>query len=140
MILADALILDASVAAAIFFTEPGWSEKARAMADGRTVLLAPDFLFIEMASIASKKTRRGEVPIAFAERALSSLSTVVSEVIPSAPFIERAFALSVAHGVSVYEGLYLALAEQRGCPVVTADIKLVERAKAGGLGRLVQAL
>jgi predicted nucleic acid-binding protein len=136
----DVLILYASVAAAIFFTEPGRSEKARDVAGGRIDLIAPDFLFIEMASIASKKVRRGEVPIAFAERALASLPTLLSEVISSSPLIGRAFALSAAHGVSVYDGLYLALAEERGCPVLTADIKLVERGRAAGLGVLVRAL
>jgi predicted nucleic acid-binding protein len=44
-----------------------------------------------------------------------------------AGLLPRAFAISVAHSVTVYDSLYVALAEQRDIPLVTADERLIRR-------------
>ena len=44
-----------------------------------------------------------------------------------APLMQRAFAISVAHMVTIYDALYVALAEQRDIPLVTMDQRLVRR-------------
>jgi predicted nucleic acid-binding protein len=53
---------------------------------------------------------------------------------------DRAFQLSCEHGLSAYDGAYLALAEDEGLRVLTADIRLLRRAETSGLSHLVQAL
>ena len=44
-----------------------------------------------------------------------------------AELMPRAFALSVAYGVTVYDSLYAALAEKHDIPLVTADVRLLRR-------------
>ena len=46
---------------------------------------------------------------------------------PIASLAPRAFAISVAQMVTIYHSLYVALAEQRDIPLVTADEKLMQR-------------
>lgn len=44
---------------------------------------------------------------------------------PSMPLLPRAYALSSAHRIGIYDCLYAALAEREGCEFVTADDRLV---------------
>lgn len=133
------LVLDASVAAKLFFEEQG-STQAAELADAGAIFTAPDFIHVEFASIASTKVRRGEVSERMARDALASLPFALDRTVPAAPLTHRAFALAVSHGCSVYDGIYLALAEQRDCPVITADQRLIARVTSVGLSHLVQAL
>jgi predicted nucleic acid-binding protein len=132
------LILDASVAAKILFEEEDsnvardWRKRAR--------LTAPDFLLIEMASIAAKRLRRKLCAGEEASRAVRDVAKLVDDLRPSAPLAPRAYEIARDHGVSAYDGLYLALAEKVGAAVLTADAKLVEKARAAGLGKLVRPL
>jgi predicted nucleic acid-binding protein len=52
------VVVDASVAAKVFFLEAG-SDRARAMLTSGAVIAAPDLLFVEMASLAAKRVGRG---------------------------------------------------------------------------------
>jgi predicted nucleic acid-binding protein len=131
--------LDASVAAAALFPE-AQTAQARARLNALDGLLAPDLLFAEMASIAAKKVRRGLATQEDALEVLARVRDLVIETVPCRLHYERAFALAARHGFSAYDSLYLALAEARGAPVITADEKLVRRAAEAGLSALVEAL
>ncbi len=46
---------------------------------------------------------------------------------PLEGLVPRAFAIGVACGVTIYDALYVALAEKYDIPMVTADAKLIRR-------------
>jgi predicted nucleic acid-binding protein len=46
---------------------------------------------------------------------------------PVLNWMPRAFEISVAHSVTIYESVYVALAEQRDIPLVNADERLIRR-------------
>ncbi len=133
--MADEVVMDASVAAKCFFTEEG-SALARAFVAGGPVLIAPDLIFAEIASVASKKVRRGDISALLGDEAVHALDDLIDEVVPTAELAHRAFELAVAFGFSAYDGVYLALAERRATRVVTTDLKLIERAARAGLAGL----
>jgi len=137
--MAAEVVLDASVAAKLFFIEAG-SEAARALALSDARLIAPDLLWIEMASIAAKRVRTDGLDEARAGRAVSALGEIVAEFHPMGGLAARAFALASRHGMSAYDAAYVALAEQRGAVVVTADARLVAKARGAGLGAYVRLL
>lgn len=137
--MAARLVLDASVAGAAFFTEEG-SDLARDLLASRRDFIAPDLLFVEIASLASKKVRRGEASTRLAMAALDALGEILSEIVPGKPFAARAFAYAADHGFSAYDGLYLAVADHHGAKVITADMKMYRRAVELGLGHLVAPL
>jgi len=133
------LVLDASVAAKIFFQEEG-SETARRVLKGGASLLAPDLLFVEMASLAVKRVRRGLSTPHDAAFAVRSLRTLIDAVTPVATLCDRAFDLAIQHGFSAYDSAYLVLAEAEGAVMLTADVRFVRLAIAAGWGGRVQAL
>jgi predicted nucleic acid-binding protein len=132
-------VLDASVAAKVFFFEEG-SEAARACVSSGDFVCAPDLLFIELASVAAKRVRQGISSDDRALGALRSVGSIVDLVAPSRDHSERAYALARDHGFSVYDSVYLALAEERAIPVVTADERLLRRAESAGMGARVRRL
>jgi predicted nucleic acid-binding protein len=66
---------------------------------------------------------RGMIEADAAERSLRAAEHLVVDRYPHPPLQARAWQLR--DGVSFYDGLYVALAELLGLPLVTADIKLV---------------
>ncbi len=137
--MAAEIVLDASVAAKLFFIEAG-SEAARALALSDARLIAPDLLWIEMASIAARRVRTDGLDEARAGRAVSALDQIVAEFHPMGGLADRAFALASRHGMSAYDAAYVVLAEQRGAVVVTADARLVAKARGAGLDAYVRLL
>lgn len=132
-------VLDASVAAKCFFEEVG-SDSAVQLVRSTPRLIAPDLIHAELASIAAKKVRRGEVTHDIGLEAVRRITNLLHEVVPVESLSERAFVLAVEVGCSVYDGLYLSLAEARGCRMATADERLVRRATSANLGHLVEQL
>ena len=132
-------VVDASVLAKCMFDEEG-SALALERLSGATDLLAPDFILVELASIAAKKVRRGEERRSYADEALGRAPAVLTELVQATSLAAGAFRLATTYGVSVYDGLYLQLAVDRSRPMLTADLRLVARARGGGLERLVAPL
>jgi predicted nucleic acid-binding protein len=133
------VVLDASVAAKLYFTED-LSDLAEAAVRTADFLIAPDLLFIELARVAAKQVRRGTTTPAIGARAMDLMHGLLDETVPLEALAKRAFELAARHGVSAYDGAYLALAEERKLQVLTADVRLLRRADAEGLSHLTRAL
>jgi len=137
--LADELVMDATVAAKCFFHEDG-SEIAVPMVAAGVRLVAPDLIHTEFAAIAALKARRGETTPEIAAAAVAHLGGLLDLSVPVRPLASRAGVLAKRLGCSAEEGVYLALAEQRGRRLVTADEAFVRRVTDGGLGHLIEGL
>lgn len=133
------VVLDASVAIKCFIPEHDSARAIERVAEvGRA--LAPEFIRLEFASITAKRLRRGDITDAVARDSLRELREVVNDFHPDGPLVVRAYEFASLQGFSAYDGLYLALAELRGCSLITADLRLVARAEAAGFGHLVEGL
>ena len=137
--MAGEFVVDASVVAKLYFPEND-SDLARIVLGGGDRVIAPDLLFVEMASIAAKKVRGGLAPMESAVQWVNSLTLLLDEWVSSSMLAGRAFNLAATHGFSAYDGTYLALAEARGFELLTADIKLVRLARDAGFGALLRPL
>ena len=123
------LIVDASVAVKWLFTEEA-SVESRQLLAHRIVLYAPDFILTEAANVIWKKAQRREIadPKPYLEE-LARLPDVVV-LCPSANLVAHAAAIALKIGHPVYDCLYLACAEVEGSPLVTADTRLRDTARA----------
>jgi predicted nucleic acid-binding protein len=121
-------VVDASVALKWVIPEV-LSEQADRVLATDAPLLAPDLLMVEAANVLWKKTRRRELTAAEAERALAVLSTTGLAVSPAESLVRRAHALAQRLGHPVYDCVYLALAERERAAFVTADERLLGRAR-----------
>jgi predicted nucleic acid-binding protein len=117
------VVVDASVAVKWFVPEE-LSTEARRLLAPEYELLAPDLLWAELGNVLWKKHRRRELDEGTAGRLLRDFSRVPIEFHASEPWIEAALDVAIRHGVTAYEGLYLALAAGNRCRVVTADRRL----------------
>lgn len=136
------LVLDASVAVKWFVPEERRPE-AKALLAGGEEMMAPDLIVAEVGTGLARKARMGEVPAAGAARALSHWLAWVGEgvvhLVPTVELLEGAYELSLALDHQLPDCLYLALAKREGAPLVTADERLVKKAK-GLKGVEVRAL
>ena len=123
------LIVDASIAVKWLFTEEGTAESRQLLAH-RIVLHAPDFILTEAANVIWKKARRNEV--ADAQPYLEELALLPDAVVlrPSADLVAHAAAIALEIDHPIYDCLYLACAEVEGAPLVTADGRLCDAARA----------
>lgn len=132
-------VVDASVLGAVFFKETD-ARAAIAFLGSDAVLLAPDFLCLEIASVAAKKVWRGEATEKAAAEAVNKTATLIPELVANASLAQRAFELAARHRFSACDAAYLALAEARNAQVATLDAKLVRRADEEGFSHLVRLI
>jgi predicted nucleic acid-binding protein len=133
------LVVDASVVAKFYFFEEG-SERAQAILTSGLVFAAPELLLIELASVAATRLRRGLSTKERAREAVASIGDLVDEFVPLTGLASKAFLLASDSGCSAYDATYLAIARDRGLRVLTADLRLVQRARDAGMDGLVQIL
>lgn len=124
-----AYVVDASVAVKWFFAE---EDNAQAMAllrgaaEGHYVLLAPDFLVIEVANAVWKRHRRAEVTVEEAAEIIERIAFAQLDWTEAIELVPRAATLAMTLNCTVYDALYLALAEAYDAVLVTADHRLGE--------------
>lgn len=122
-LLRPALVVDCSCLAGFVFGEE-WKDQARQYLDGRR-LHAPHLLHAEIANVAVKKLRSGEL---HASEGLAEAALMEIELHPiNAPAVA---ALAMQYKLSAYDAAYLWLAANLKCPLVTFDDKLAVAAKA----------
>lgn len=121
-----AVVVDASVAAKWLIPEDG-SDAAQALLAREAVLIAPALLLVEVASVLWKSSRSGRIAPGAADAALAVLPGYFAELVADGDLIQGALHLASALDHPVYDCLYIALAQSRDCPLVTADARLVSR-------------
>ncbi|MBE9191933.1 type II toxin-antitoxin system VapC family toxin [Gloeocapsopsis crepidinum LEGE 06123] len=121
------LVIDSSVLAKWLFPEPLQSQ-ARALRqdwESSTVeLIAPNLMFVEVGNIIWKKQRLGLIT---QEEATSSILDLLDLEIPtveSQVILAEAYSLAECFDRTVYDALYLALAQVNSANMITADLRL----------------
>ena len=126
------IVLDASVPLKWF-----WPEKVEALTPEALALLdrcgkneiqiiVPDLFWVEFASVLWKAIRQGNFPKDSADAALASLKRFDFPTVPSLKLLDNAFQIASAHGPTVYDCLYVALAVQTNSQLLTADESLAK--------------
>jgi len=130
------IVIDASVAAKWFFQEEH-SIAALDLLDNRFELNDPDFFFLEMNSLLCKRTRRRELSITEVLEMDDEIASIPIQSYPSAALREKAFEIALEAKCSIYDCLYLALAESLGVCMVTADEKFFQAIQSGPLSHRI---
>ena len=87
-------------------------------------LASPDLLVAECANILWKKARLGELSVDEAIMAADLLQHSDIEILPTRHLLEAATRLAIRLDHAAYDCIYLVLAQEIGCPFVTADERL----------------
>ena len=132
-------VVDASVAVKWFVRENLSGEAMNLLSD-QFELHAPDWIVLEVAHAAFKKSRDGELDPAQARLMISALRGSRLHLHRSIDLVDRAFAISMAVRHAIYDGVYIACAEVTGGIVVTADQALRDAARQTAFSDLVKHL
>jgi predicted nucleic acid-binding protein len=120
--------LDSSTAFKWYVAEADSDKALRLRDDARAGLhrlIAPDLFPTEVANALWVAERRGRVAPGESQVHLAALLTELPVIASAAPLLLRATAIAAASRHSVYDCLYVALAESEACELVTADDQLV---------------
>jgi predicted nucleic acid-binding protein len=123
------VVVDASIAAKWVVEEEHSGKAATLLAD--TALQAPAHWLAEAVNVLWARSVRGMMTEDQALERAEVLSSAPVASVALTGLVQAAIAQSLACGITLYDSLYVALAIQRGIPLVTADRKLV--------GKLTQA-
>jgi len=93
---------------------------------GHSTMVSPDLMNVETMSVLRRLEAGGMLTRARAAHALVDLERAPLRRVPTAALLRPAWALR--SNVSSYDACYVALAQQLGCPLVTADLRLVRGA------------
>lgn len=127
------LVVDASVAVKWQLADEEGAEAAVVMLQdalgGRIVLFAPTLIRCEYANALLVAVRRGRLAEEQAGLVLEDFLGSPLNVVEDDAMLRRAYGLAKELGRSVYDGVYLALAEHLGIPLYTGDRRLHGTAK-----------
>ena len=125
-------VVDTSALIRIFVPDgplpDGFEDFLRGVERGLNIAIAPELLLAEAANVINKKRMSGELDGNESDQLLSDLLAVPIRLFPHQPLIIQAFKLAREHNLTVYDTLYLALAEDHGAVIYSADRKLLNSA------------
>jgi len=129
------VIVDASAVLDVLLRTERAEAVERHLLQGATVQ-APAIIDVEVARVLRRVTLAGGLGDAAAERALAVHARLVPTVHPTRALLGRAWGMR--HAITVSDGLYVALAEATGAPLLTTDDRLARAAVATTAVQLVE--
>lgn len=122
-------VIDTSVAIKTVIAEPD-SAKAIQLRDNYNNavhdLIAPDLYPTEICNVLMMAERTGKIRTGEAAALLADFILDLPALIDAVPLLPRALEIAQKYRQSVYDCLYIALAEREACELVTADDKLIK--------------
>src|SRR5437764_15253455 len=123
----EALVLHCSVAAKWVLPEPDRAPAIRLFEryeSGKISLIAPDLLLAEFASVLTKRNRRKQITAEQARSAFRLMEQCALQLFDMRSRVPYALELALHYRLSFWDCIYLALAIEHNCPLITADRRL----------------
>ncbi|QDA30707.1 type II toxin-antitoxin system VapC family toxin [Thermococcus indicus] len=114
------IVVDASALVKVVLQEPGWKEVP---AEPNVATL--DYALVEGMNAIWKAVRRGELTIEQGKVKVIVLKTLGSSItlFEAQNFFERGLEIALGENITIYDALYIALAEALNADFLTADEK-----------------
>lgn len=123
-------VVDSSVLVKYFAKEPGWESAEKVLLD---VVVTLDLAVKEVANALWKKILRGEMSLDDAAKIVADLASGAIPLYRQEPLLPRALRIAVKNRVTVYDAMFIVLAEEIGAALVTADKRQAEAAQREGI-------
>ena len=122
------VVLDASFLVKLLVEEPGakLSKATFEAYEHGNRFLVPGHAYAEVLEVIRRKLNKGMATTVQLRRAAQILPTVATAV-PLRELLASGYSVALELGITVYDALYVALADRGSSILLTADIKLVER-------------
>ncbi|NJL57900.1 type II toxin-antitoxin system VapC family toxin [bacterium] len=127
-------VVDASVVIQYAITQTYTSEAqaliARMYLGDR--LYIPEFCLLECTNVLWKQVRFQGLPQSQARAIINELLALAFDITPTVPLLSRTLPIGLSCELAIYDSLYIALALELNCPLVTVDIRQEHCARASG--------
>lgn len=130
-------VVDSSVAIK-WYVEEEWHREAISVLRENVMLFAPDLLICEMANIAWKKVRRGQMTSLQGRLAVQQSSDGGINIVRTSLLGQRAWDIAAMLDRPAYDCFYLACAEISDSPLVTADARLCSAVEGTSFHKIVR--
>jgi predicted nucleic acid-binding protein len=120
------IVVDASSIAKVVLQEEGW-ERVPLSVDAATL----DYSFVEVANAVWRAVLQGRVSAEGARRKAEALKLMASALVVfrAVDYLERGLERALAERITVYDAVYIALAEDKGAALYTCDKEQYSAAK-----------
>lgn len=121
------VVIDSSVAVKWVITEELEAEALAILGEwemGSIECVVPDWFFVEVGNILWKKHRNQLITRDEVTNALAELGDLPFLMMPSRPLTDAAVSFAIKYDRTVYDSLYVVLAEEEDCPFITSDDRL----------------
>lgn len=127
------IVIDASAFAAYCLKEEGWEETHRALKGGAiTIELAlKETGNATLMALRSKRISETHAKTAF--QVMMKLAGTVIELHPQTDLLPAAYELAMKRSITLYDALYIALAQKLGARLLSRDRMQLSVAKAEGV-------
>lgn len=135
--------MDTSVALKVYLEEDLAEEAQRVLdagLDGSAELLAPSLILPEFRHALTRRVRREEVTASDAQDMWESFGNWPLDFFEIGPLVPRAAEISGETGCTVYDAIFVALAELEEIVVLTADRKLTTALDGTPFASLLRSL
>ena len=123
-------VVDASALIRLFIPDgplpDGFDKFLRGVERGLNTAIAPELLVAEAANVINKKQKSGELTGNEGDQLFSDLLSVPIRLFPHRTILLRAFEMARKYNLTVYDTLYLTLAEEHGAVIFSADNQLLK--------------
>jgi len=120
-------VVDTNVLADALLGVSGVRERALQVLQEADEIVVPDLFFSEFANVVWQYVARAGLPLALGLEILDDAEALVTRSIPATSLWHRAVEMAVDRRHSVYNTLFVALAEAERTKLVTKDARLRER-------------
>lgn len=119
------VVLDTSALVRLYIPDgplpDGAEEAIEEAAKAETVVLVPELALVEVAQVVHKKSASGLLSANEADEILGGVLELPLEVVGHRELVQLATQAARRHSLTVYDGLFLALADAKRATLITAD-------------------
>lgn len=126
-------VIDASALVKYFAREKGWKRVSELILDG---VVSIELVMKEVANSLWRKVKQGEMEPDVALALIGKVPKIV-KIDSQSPLLTRAFKIALRYSITIYDALYIALAENKKYELITCDKKQAEIAKELNIGVLL---
>ena len=130
--MADSVVLDSSLIAALFFKDPHSDLAEEALQEFKTYHTL-DLAFAEVGNVAWKRVYLFNEEYNITAQALEKAADFIAsicQVAPSRDYLKEAFDVGVKEGLTVYDSLFISQAKRLKTTLLTVDSELHRKAEA----------
>ena len=129
-------VLDTSAVVRLYVPDgpipEGTREAIEAAWRAEAVALAPELALAEIGQVLHKKTLAGALAREEADEIMAAVAELPIELVGHRELISEAVTAARDHGLTVYDGLFLALARKQKASLISGDERLTRAAAAAG--------